>query len=240
MNSGGFYEEYHEVNRLKPMARSEKDRMILRYLEENKPEIGSLLDVGCLNSALMKTLIGGLKIGKYYGVDLLESGKIPDDFGKIEYQRCDIDKDDPFPGRTFDVIVASEILEHIFAPDRIFSIASTRLNPGGILLVTTPNLGAWYNRLALLLGYQPCYSEVSVRYNVGKVWTASKENVGGHLRMFTLRALKELGKCYGMETAFCASTHGGPGMLGIATGILSIFSRGLGHNLFCVFVRRQQ
>jgi SAM-dependent methyltransferase len=237
MNSQAFYEGYHSAHGTECAAPAEKDRMIAAYLERNKPTIGTLLDMGCLNSSLMTILAQRLRIAKYCGVDVIDAGRVAGMWRGLVYERADIDRDDPFPGMQFDVVIASEIIEHVFAPDRIFSLAKERLTPGGLLLVTTPNLGAWYNRLALLFGFQPCYSEVSVRYNVGKVWTASRENVGGHLRMFTLRALKELAACYGLQAVHCASTREGPGLLGAVTAVLSVFP-GMGHNLFCVFARR--
>jgi hypothetical protein len=37
------------------------------------------------------------------------------------------------------------------------------LREGGYLLITTPNLASWVNRLVMLLGYQPYNCEVSRR-----------------------------------------------------------------------------
>jgi hypothetical protein len=61
------------------------------------------------------------------------------------------------------------------------------LRPGGSLLLSTPNLAAWYNRGLLAFGIQPVFSEVSLRGVFGRPGRV----VAGHLRLFTRRALTE-------------------------------------------------
>jgi hypothetical protein len=55
------------------------------------------------------------------------------------------------------------------------------LRPGGVLLLSTPNLAAWFNRSLVLLGVQPVFSEVSLR----RVYGRPGREVAGHLRLFT-------------------------------------------------------
>ena len=59
------------------------------------------------------------------------------------------------------------------------------LVPGGQLLISTPNLAAWFNRALLLFGVQPVFSEVSIKGIYGRPGT----EVVGHLHLFTRRAL---------------------------------------------------
>ena len=61
------------------------------------------------------------------------------------------------------------------------------LRPGGVLLLSTPNLAAWFNRGLVGLGVQPVFSEVSLRGIYGR----PGQQVVGHLRLFTRRALVE-------------------------------------------------
>jgi hypothetical protein len=56
------------------------------------------------------------------------------------------------------------------------------------LLLSTPNLAAWYNRVLLALGIQPIFTEVSLRAIYGR----PGHQVAGHLRVFTRRALEQL------------------------------------------------
>ena len=45
----------------------------------------------------------------------------------------------PFRPRTFDLIVASHVIEHVEHPRAIMEEMRSRLKPGGLLVVTTPN-----------------------------------------------------------------------------------------------------
>lgn len=237
MNRDKFYTEYFDRSGeqsggvLQP-----RDRLVIDYLVAHWPEIGNLLDIGCLNSSLGAAIRKSVKVARYYGIDLIEPEKVGSAADGMIYARGDVDVAMPFTDVRFDVIVCSEVLEHVFSPDNVFEYARNNLAQGGVLVVTTPNLAAWYNRVAFLFGYQPCFSEVSVRHNVGKVWTNDRGAVGGHMRMFTLRALVELAACYGLEVTARASTGGGSGVVGFLTTVLSRCPS-LGHNLFCVFKR---
>jgi SAM-dependent methyltransferase len=86
-----------------------------------------------------------------------------------------------------DVVIMSELIEHLVDPDGAVAEARRVLRPGGSLLLSTPNLAAWYNRGLLAFGIQPIFSEVSLRGVFGRPGSV----VAGHLRLFTRRALRE-------------------------------------------------
>jgi SAM-dependent methyltransferase len=56
---------------------------------------------------------------------------------------------------TFKTILFCEIIEHLVAPDRTLRAVVDLLAPGGLLLVTTPNLASLGNRIRLLRGRTP-------------------------------------------------------------------------------------
>ena len=94
----------------------------------------------------------------------------------------------PFGDATMDVVIMSELIEHLVDTDAALEEVHRVLRPGGTLLLSTPNLAAWYNRALLLAGVQPVFSEVSLRGIHGR----PGHEVVGHLRPFTRRALVEL------------------------------------------------
>jgi SAM-dependent methyltransferase len=94
----------------------------------------------------------------------------------------------PLATSSLDIVIMSELIEHLVDPDATLDEAWRVLAPGGTLLLSTPNLAAWYNRALLLFGVQPVFTEVSLRGIYGR---PGKEVVG-HLRVFTRRALEEL------------------------------------------------
>ncbi|MGH9295860.1 MAG: class I SAM-dependent methyltransferase, partial [Acidimicrobiales bacterium] len=94
----------------------------------------------------------------------------------------------PFRSRSLDVVVMSELIEHLVDTDSALAEARRVLVPGGTLLLSTPNLAAWYNRALLVAGVQPVFSEVSLKGIYGRPGSI----VAGHLRLFTRRALTGL------------------------------------------------
>ena len=91
----------------------------------------------------------------------------------------------PLADSSVDVVIMSELIEHLVDPDSTLDEAWRVLRPGGSLLLSTPNLAAWYNRVLLACGIQPLFTEVSLRGIYGRPGS----EVVGHLRVFTRRAL---------------------------------------------------
>jgi SAM-dependent methyltransferase len=94
----------------------------------------------------------------------------------------------PLAPSSQDVVVMSELIEHLVDTDGALREARRVLRPGGSLVLSTPNLAAWYNRVLLAFGVQPVFTEVSLHGIYGR----PGHEVAGHLRVFTRRALAEL------------------------------------------------
>jgi SAM-dependent methyltransferase len=94
---------------------------------------------------------------------------------------------DPLPvaSGSVDVVIMSELIEHLVDTDSALDEVLRVLRPGGSLLLSTPNLAAWYNRGLVALGVQPIFSEVSLRGVYGRPGHV----VAGHLHLFTRGAL---------------------------------------------------
>ncbi|MEV5610522.1 methyltransferase domain-containing protein [Streptomyces sp. NPDC052225] len=114
----------------------------------------------------------------------------------------------PFRDGAADAVLLSEVIEHLVDPDAALDEIRRVLRPGGHLMLSTPNLAAWYNRALLLAGVQPVFSEVSLRAIHGRPGT----EVVGHLRLYTARALREFVAASGFEVVRVtgAPFHGVP------------------------------
>ena len=64
---------------------------------------------------------------------------------------------EPFPGERhgYDVLIASEMIEHVDDTEHALRQFHAALRPGGLLVLTTPNLAFWYSRLRVLAGLAP-------------------------------------------------------------------------------------
>ena len=93
---------------------------------------GSLMDFGCGTKPYQSLFTN---MSSYTGVDF--------DGGGNPYKKSGIDvyyngKDLPFGDNSFDSILSTEVIEHIFNPDEIISELNRVLKPGGKLLLTCP------------------------------------------------------------------------------------------------------
>jgi SAM-dependent methyltransferase len=101
----------------------------------------------------------------------------------------------PFADASFDLVVSDDVVEHLVDTDEYAREIHRVLRPDGLLLLTTPNLAAWFNRLALLAGYQPAFTEVSFE----RVFGRPGNDIVGHLRLFTSRSIEQFLEHHGFS-----------------------------------------
>lgn len=157
-------------------------RTVVELVGQNK----KVLDLGCYEGTITQLIAQNQN--EVLGVDF--SGKalaITKERG-IRIYRADIEKDElPFREKSFDVIVAAEVIEHVFDMRIVFEKIKKLLKPDGYLVLTTPNLATLGRRLLLLFGRSP-YIEI-----------VFEEGWGGHIRYFVKNTLFETLKLYGFK-----------------------------------------
>lgn len=137
-----FREFYESVGRLYPeedlvygtLRGMVRQKFVLSYLRGFK---GKLLDLGCNRG----TYTAYYENGTALGVDLAFSVLLT---AKRRYPACDFIQGDAqnlsfLRPDSFDVILCSEMIEHVPNPEEVVSECFRVLVPGGTLLVTTPN-----------------------------------------------------------------------------------------------------
>ena len=93
----------------------------------------------------------------------------------------------------FDLIVFAEVVEHLHVPAAAAFVAlKALLNPGGVILLQTPNAAEVMNRVALLSGRNP-YERLRL----------TPQNPG-HFREYTLAELADDAQATGLEVIFSA------------------------------------
>jgi ubiquinone/menaquinone biosynthesis C-methylase UbiE len=153
-----------------------------------------IVDIGC-GDGLATSVAARLNPGhRFVGVDWSQDAIRQARARGLTLLRAGVDGSRlPIAAETADVVIMSELIEHVVDTDSVLDQAWRVLKPGGSLLLSTPNLAAWYNRVLLVLGVQPVFSEVSLRGVYGRPGS----QVAGHLHMFTRRAVTGLLAAHG-------------------------------------------
>jgi len=67
-----------------------------------------------------------------------------------DYAQVDMEKALPFASSAFDAIISLEGIEHVLNPEALFAEFARVLKPGGILVISTPNVQNFYSRWQFL------------------------------------------------------------------------------------------
>jgi 2-polyprenyl-3-methyl-5-hydroxy-6-metoxy-1,4-benzoquinol methylase len=162
----------------------------LYYKQLNNKPI-SILDIGCgKNCELFKYKE---KEDKYYGCDFYKRINVKID----NYLSIDLNEkklSDKYKNQKFDIIFCGEVIEHLFNPDELLDEIKELMHSESILILSTPNLGYYPNRLLLLFGISPLFLENSSELKLGRRFKSLGQyhETEGHIRVFTYRAIKDL------------------------------------------------
>lgn len=184
-------------------------RILAAALGPATARTATVLDIGCGDGTAAATAAPVLAGHRVIGVDWSQDA-LKRAHARLPYVvRGELsDGGLPFADGAADAVLFSEVVEHLVDPDSALDELRRILRPGGHLMLSTPNLAAWYNRGLLLAGVQPVFSEVSLRAIHGR---PGKEVVG-HLRLYTARALREFVAAAGFEVVRLSGApfHGVP------------------------------
>lgn len=153
---GHDLEEIWEQDRSPHVAAAYASRLnlLVRLITDRVPPGSKILDVGCAQGTL-----GLLLASRGYLVTLLDvrAGHIA--YARERYKGPNVEfrvgrlEDSAFD-EAFDLVVLSEVIEHIRAPSGLLAAIHRELAPEGLLLITTPNAG-------FALARQPSYGRAN-------------------------------------------------------------------------------
>lgn len=97
-----------------------------------------VLDVGCGNGIALQALDGwDRKSGVDVSEELLKLARAKG----IDAHFCDVDENNlPFPDNTFDLVVSSDVIEHVLHTDHLLNEINRVLKPGGLYVAVIPNV----------------------------------------------------------------------------------------------------
>jgi ubiquinone/menaquinone biosynthesis C-methylase UbiE len=149
-----------------------------------------VLDIGC--GAGDFTSIAAHAGAEPIGVDVAQAAvaRARNRFPKLDFQLVPIHQPLPFEDGSFDVVWASEVIEHVADTGRWLSEVRRVLAPSGRLLITTPSHG----RGRLLLGGIERFSPPT----------------GDHLHLYSARSLRRLLGEFGFDEVSVRAVGGPP------------------------------
>jgi 2-polyprenyl-3-methyl-5-hydroxy-6-metoxy-1,4-benzoquinol methylase len=153
-----------------------RERVVLTYLDRARPKEGwcRALDVGCGDGLLFPALRGYAASVEGVEPDAALVSRAAREDGIIHVRPFDASF---APGRTFDLVLFLDVLEHLDDPGAAVAHAASLMDPGGTLLVTVPAyMHLWtthddinhhrmrYTRSALTALLAPHFALDTVRY----------------------------------------------------------------------------
>jgi len=187
---------------------------------------GSVLDVGCNAAEFSMKCAERINTKHIFGIEI-DWGSTKQAGERINVINSDANRTLPFKDNSFDVIVANQVLEHLYSADHFFREAYRLLKRGGYIVLSTPNLSAWHSIFFMLLGMTPPGLHLS-EIQVGNFLLKGTET-HGHIRLFNVSALKDLAKYHNFQLERLVGFGYYPFVGGIANFLSKIDKR---HSVF--------
>jgi 2-polyprenyl-3-methyl-5-hydroxy-6-metoxy-1,4-benzoquinol methylase len=127
-------------------------------IDQIPPGAPTMLDVGCSTGATGVELKSRNPAIRVVGLDISPAAV---EIARRVYDAayvCDLDRADALDclgKEQFDVIIAPDVLEHLKDPQRALSSLLQRLAPGGVVVVSLPNIQHWTGIAAIASGRFP-------------------------------------------------------------------------------------
>lgn len=185
------------------LAKDKRVKKMIQLVGKHK----FVLDLGCFSGYMIQKFIENEN--KAWGTDTNKDFLIHCRKKGLEVFNADCERQLPFDTSSFDVVVAGELIEHIYDTDKFLEECNRVLRPGGELIISTPNMGFWKHRLKLLLGL-----------NMPFEYGGDAGFFIGHIRYFNLASFKRAISGHGfslerVETSYYFSGNDGNSFLNI-------------------------
>ncbi|SRR5258706_839786 len=153
----------------------EKVNFYMSYLKSLRGKNRKILDIACNDGQLTEKY---KEFGNVTGIDINKQSIALCKKRGLTCLQTTIEEMPKKYNNYFDIIIAGDIIEHVFATDEFLRNIYKKLKKGGMLLLTTANVASIGRRIMFLLGKNP-FLEYSVELPY-------KELNVGHIRYYTV------------------------------------------------------
>ena len=172
---------YSDQKNLGNLADSVRIKKMLAIIDRLNLNDKNILDIGCYNGTFLSLIKN--RNNNFFGIEASEWGLNKSRQKGIEVNQYFFDDTTRLPSADgyFDVVVAGEIIEHIYNTNFFLEEIQRILKPAGKLILSTPNIASLGRRIFLLFGINPII-ELS----------PNEPDSSGHIRYFTSKSLRQL------------------------------------------------
>jgi len=169
---------------LKDAGFSRLEKTLFAAAKKLYAESPSILDIGCATGALLASLRD--KGWRVTGVEISPGAVYAKNERKLDVRDVPLEENN-FPENSFDVILASHLIEHLNEPKIFLEETYRILKNNGSLFVTTPDISGFQSLL------------------FGSRWRSA---IFDHLYLFSRRTLSKMLKTVGFKVVSCHSWGG--------------------------------
>lgn len=188
------------------------NKMVEFVLKHSKKD-DHILDIGCFDGKMLKALEARGYIN-LYAIDFSQVASKSFTGTKIHFAACDIEHESiPFKQK-FDVVIMSDVLEHLFSPQTTLFDIKKSLVPDARVIYSVPNAGWFMN--GFLLTFLP-----------SKLFLSTAFGPWGHAHQFTFYEARKMAQSLGFN------------VLELSGGKMDnyVFKSGMKKVLFDLFIR---
>ena len=195
--------EYWNDNRKAKKRLYDREKISLHLISRVAKKNSYFLDAGCGHGDFLFYIKKFFPDLRLKGLDYSKKEVVEARRNGFDVEQSNFEEGIKLKSNQFDIAYAGELIEHLYNPDIFLEEMYRIIKHNGYLIISTPNLQAWFNRIFFPLGIQPLFVEMSTRSKLIGSGPLKKLKDGhhpvGHVRIFTLAALKDILEMYGFE-----------------------------------------
>jgi len=175
-------------------AYKENQDKFIALLETNSE--AKILDIGCNSGEFTARISERVNTKQVYGIEIIADEAMAAINKGIKVEISDANKPFPFEDDFFDIVTANQSVEHLYDSSNFFKEVYRVLKKNGSFIISTLNLCSWHNIVCMILGMQPPGMHLC-EVQMGNFLSGTETH--GHIKLFSLNAVKDILKYYNFK-----------------------------------------